>query len=206
MATLGWLVEFLLASYSITGGLMDGEGLQPSNEMLSLNDALTLKSAVFVLLKKHFRGHPAYLNFLETFHEISFLIEMGEEAGRIASKEQKPREWSSDQYGFIVRHRSACDSYYLSVCLALHYLGLDTPKNIQQTRDVLLTGGNHRLLGSGVQGVSSPHAETGTSTSHLCDDSQHEALQDSYGKDNPKLAAILEYIRLCGLKEAPLHP
>lgn len=38
--------------------------------LISINDAFLLESAIYWLLKRHLRAHPAYLQLLELFHEV----------------------------------------------------------------------------------------------------------------------------------------
>ena len=40
--------------------------------LVAVNDAFMLESAIFWLLKKYFRTHPSYVDFLELFHEVSW--------------------------------------------------------------------------------------------------------------------------------------
>ena len=39
--------------------------------MIAINDALMLESSIYILLKKHFKPEPYYVDLLELFHEVS---------------------------------------------------------------------------------------------------------------------------------------
>lgn len=39
--------------------------------LAAINDGLMLKTAVFYLIRKHFKGKHYYVNLLETFHDVS---------------------------------------------------------------------------------------------------------------------------------------
>ncbi len=41
---------------------------------IAVNDAFLLESAIYWLLKKHFRADPAYINLIELFHEVRAFI------------------------------------------------------------------------------------------------------------------------------------
>ena len=38
--------------------------------LIAINDAFLLESAIYWLLKKHFREHAAYVQLIELFHEV----------------------------------------------------------------------------------------------------------------------------------------
>jgi farnesyl diphosphate synthase len=42
--------------------------------LIAVNDAFLLESAIYWLLKKHFRADPSYINLVELFHEVRFFI------------------------------------------------------------------------------------------------------------------------------------
>jgi len=46
--------------------------------MVAINDAFMLESAIFHLLKLHFRAQPCYLDLIELFHDITYKTEMGQ--------------------------------------------------------------------------------------------------------------------------------
>lgn len=42
--------------------------------MIAINDSFMLESAIYYLLKKHFRQEPYYVDLLDLFHEVCYLI------------------------------------------------------------------------------------------------------------------------------------
>ena len=42
--------------------------------LIAINDAFILESAIYWLLKKHFRADPSYINLLELFHEVRLFV------------------------------------------------------------------------------------------------------------------------------------
>ncbi|OJJ39850.1 hypothetical protein ASPWEDRAFT_49718 [Aspergillus wentii DTO 134E9] len=88
LSVLGWLVEMLQVYVLFLDDIMDGSTtcrgqpcwyLRPEVGMNAINEACLLKSAIFILFKKHFGTYPSYLSMLESFQEIAFLSETGQE-------------------------------------------------------------------------------------------------------------------------------
>ncbi|BCR88467.1 farnesyl pyrophosphate synthetase [Aspergillus chevalieri] len=83
---LGWLVELFQAAYLVWDDIMDGSEYRRGRPcwykgegvgLTAINDACMLKSCIFMLLRRHFRGHPEYAAFVELFHEAAFRTELG---------------------------------------------------------------------------------------------------------------------------------
>ncbi|RMZ91497.1 hypothetical protein DV736_g1270, partial [Chaetothyriales sp. CBS 134916] len=153
-ATLGWLTELLQAFFLVADDIMDssitrrGEPCwyrQPGVGMVAINDAFMLESAIYLILKKHFRQHPAYLDFIELFHEVSWQTELGQQCDLITAPEDDVdlANFSMDKYSFIVIYKTAYYSFYLPVALALHYLGLASAGNLKQVHDILIPMGEY---------------------------------------------------------------
>ncbi|OJZ86888.1 hypothetical protein ASPFODRAFT_188646 [Aspergillus luchuensis CBS 106.47] len=147
LCILGWLVETLQAYLLMHDDIMDNSSTRrgkpcwyrrASVGMKAVNDGDILKSSIFFLLKLHFPKHPAYLKMMETFHEVAFMSEIGQECDGIASDERRIEEWTMAEYENLCNLKAGHYTFYLSVLLALQYLQLDTPLNVQQIRDVLI--------------------------------------------------------------------
>lgn len=151
---LGWLTEFLQAFFLVSDDIMDssitrrGEPCwyrQPGVGMIAINDAFMLESSIYLLLKKYFRSHPAYIDLVELFHEVTFQTELGQLCDLITAPEDHVdlNNFSMDKYTFIVIYKTAYYSFYLPVALALHYLRLATPSNLKQAHDILIPLGEY---------------------------------------------------------------
>ena len=46
--------------------------------LIAINDAFILESAIYWLLKKHFRADKSYINLVELFHEVRGTLEVSE--------------------------------------------------------------------------------------------------------------------------------
>lgn len=153
-AILGWMIELLQAFFLVSDDIMDASHtrrgqpcwyLQPDVGMIAINDAFMLEGAIYILLKKHFRQHPAYIDFLEIFHEVTFQTECGQECDLITAPEDKVdlSQFSMQKYIFIVQYKTAFYSFYLPVALALMYCGKASKQNLQQAKDVLIPMGEY---------------------------------------------------------------
>jgi farnesyl diphosphate synthase len=148
-ATLGWLIELLQAMFLVLDDIMDASQtrrgqpcwyLQPDVGMIAVNDAPMIESAIYLLLKKHFRAHPAYIDIVETFHEVAFQIEVGQTYDMLVAKEGL-ENFNEDRYDRIVVYKTAYYSFYLPVALALFYTNRATPRNLDQARRILVPMG-----------------------------------------------------------------
>lgn len=154
LSTLGWLTELLQAFFLVSDDIMDGSITrrgqpcwyrQDGVGLVAINDAFMLESGIYVILKKHFRSHPAYVDLLELFHEITWQTELGQLCDLITAPEDNVNldNFSMDKYMFIVTYKTAYYSFYLPVALALHYFQLATPENLQVSHDILIPLGQY---------------------------------------------------------------
>jgi len=113
--------------------------------MIAINDAFMLESSIYYILKKHFKSHPAYIDLVELFHDITFQTEFGQLCDLITAPEDQVdlNNFSMEKYTFIVIYKTAYYSFYLPVALALHYLQLATPSNLKQAHDILIPLGEY---------------------------------------------------------------
>jgi farnesyl diphosphate synthase len=154
LALLGWFTELLQSFFLVSDDIMDSSITrrgqpcwyrQEGVGMIAINDAFMLESAIYVILKKHFRSHPAYVDLIELFHETTYQTELGQLCDLITAPEDKVDldNFSMEKYTFIVKYKTAYYSFYLPVTLALHYLQLATPKNLKQCEDILIPLGEY---------------------------------------------------------------
>lgn len=153
-ATLGWMTELLQAFFLVSDDMMDGSITRRGKPcwyreegvgMIAINDAFLLESAIYTLLKKHFRSHPAYVDLLELFHETTYQTEIGQLTDLLTAPEDKVNlnNFSMEKYRFIVVYKTAYYSFYLPVALALHQLNIGTPENLKQAEDILIPMGEY---------------------------------------------------------------
>lgn len=153
-ASLGWMIELLQAFFLVSDDIMDSSKtrrgspcwyLMPNVGMIAINDAFLLESAIYVLLKKHFRKEACYVDLLELFHEVTFQTELGQSCDLLTAPEDHVDldNFSIEKFTFIVIFKTAYYSFYLPVALALHFCGLATEKNLKQAHDILIPMGEY---------------------------------------------------------------
>jgi farnesyl diphosphate synthase len=219
LTTLGWLTELLQAFFLVSDDIMDssitrrGEPCwyrQSGVGMIAINDAFMLESAIYLILKKHFRSHPAYLDLIELFHEVSWQTELGQLCDLITAPEDNVdlNNFSMQKYTFIVIYKTAYYSFYLPVALALYYLRLATPQNLKQAHDILIPLGEYfQIQDDYLDAFGDPAVigKIGTDIKDnkcgwlinqalsICTPEQRKLLDENYGqKDDAKEARVKE--------------
>ncbi|KAK4137665.1 putative farnesyl pyrophosphate protein, partial [Trichocladium antarcticum] len=153
-ATLGWMTELLQAFFLVSDDIMDSSITRRGKPcwyrtegvgMIAINDAFMLESAIYTLLKKYFRDHPRYVDFLELFHEVTYQTEIGQLCDLLTAPEDTVDldNFSMDKYQFIVVYKTAYYSFYLPVALSLLMLDIATPANLRQAEAILIPLGEY---------------------------------------------------------------
>jgi farnesyl diphosphate synthase len=227
-ATLGWLTELLQAFFLVSDDIMDGSITrrgepcwykQPEVGMIAINDAFMLESAIYLILKKRFRSHPAYLDLIELFHEVTWQTELGQLCDLITAPEDNVdlNNFSMEKYTFIVIYKTAYYSFYLPVAMALHYLQLATPELLKQAHDILIPMGEYFQIQDDyldAYGDPSVIGKIGTDIKDnkcgwlinqallIVTPDQRKLLDDNYGqKDDAKEAKVKELYKNLNLEQ-----
>ncbi|KAK9476351.1 isoprenoid synthase domain-containing protein [Lipomyces japonicus] len=151
---LGWSIELLQAFFLVSDDIMDNSKtrrgqpcwyLVPKVGMIAINDAFMLETAIYVLLKKHFRNEAYYVDLLELFHEVTFQTELGQLLDLITAPEDAIdlSKFSLEKHSFIVIYKTAYYSFYLPVVLAMYLAGINSPEDLKQAHDVLIPLGEY---------------------------------------------------------------
>ncbi|EEH36861.1 farnesyl pyrophosphate synthetase [Paracoccidioides lutzii Pb01] len=215
LCTLGWLTELLQAFFLVSDDMMDGSHTRrgkpcwhrrPGVNLIAINDSFMLESSIYVILKKHFRFHPAYVDFLELFHEVSFQTELGQLCDLLTAPEDNVNldNFNMDKFNFIVIYKTAYYSFYLPVALALHYLQLATPGNLRQAHDILIPLGQYFQAQDDYLDVFGKPEQIGKVGTDIqdnkcswvinqalkrCSPEQRKVLDESYGRKDATLEA-----------------
>ncbi|KAG9255430.1 farnesyl pyrophosphate synthetase [Emericellopsis atlantica] len=227
-ATLGWMTELLQAFFLVSDDIMDGSltrrgqpcwYLKPGVGMVAINDAFLLESAIYTLLKKYFRDHPAYVDLIELFHETTYQTELGQLCDLLTAPEDKVNldNFSMEKYRFIVIYKTAYYSFYLPVALALHFLNLATPETLKQAENILIPLGEYFQIQDDFLdnfGLPEHIGKIGTDIKdnkcswlvnqalELATPEQRQILEQNYGqKDDAKEATIKTLYDDMGLKK-----
>jgi farnesyl diphosphate synthase len=215
LALLGWFTELLQAFFLVSDDIMDSSITrrgqpcwyrQEGVGMVAINDAFLLEGSIYIILKKYFRSHPAYIDIVELFHDTTFQTELGQLCDLITAPEDKVDldNFSMEKYTFIVKYKTAYYSFYLPVTLALHYLQLATPKNLKQSEDILISLGEYfQIQDDYLDGFGSPETigKIGTDIQdnkcswlinhalQIVTPEQRKLLDEAYGRKDAALEA-----------------
>ncbi|KAF0267039.1 hypothetical protein FOG48_03882 [Hanseniaspora uvarum] len=154
VALLGWCIELLQAYFLVADDMMDKSitrrgqpcwyKVENVNE-IAINDAFMLEGAIYMLLKKHFKGDECYVDLLELFHEVTFQTELGQLLDLITAPEDHVdlSKFSLEKHSFIVIYKTAYYSFYLPVVLAMYVAGIKSEADLKQAHDVLIPLGEY---------------------------------------------------------------
>ncbi|KAI3616694.1 farnesyl pyrophosphate synthetase [Moniliophthora roreri] len=137
-AVLGWGVELLQAFFLVSDDLMDSSVTRRGQPcwyrvehphkvgLISINDSFMLESAIYYLLKKHFKKESYYVDLLDLFHEVTYQTEMGQLIDLITAPEDSVdlNRFSLKKHSLIVIYKTAYYSFYLPVALAMYMCGV----------------------------------------------------------------------------------
>ncbi|RDA89003.1 hypothetical protein CP532_0604 [Ophiocordyceps camponoti-leonardi (nom. inval.)] len=146
-AALGWILELMHGHMLMLDDIMDksmnrrgkpcwyrveGVGLS------AINDSMTIKSAVYYLVKEFFRFHPLYADIMEAFHEAQFKTEMGQHSDLLTSPQEVVNldKFTADKYRLIAINKTGY-SFFLPVALSLYYFDIATARNLKQTDEIV---------------------------------------------------------------------
>ncbi|KAL8828670.1 MAG: hypothetical protein Q9170_006501 [Blastenia crenularia] len=213
-STLGWMTELLQACFLVSDDIMDGSHTRrgqpcwynaPKVGLIAINDAFMLENAIFILLRKHFKAHPQYVEFLELFHTTTFQTEMGQLCDLITAPQDKVDldQFSMQKHSFIVTYKTAYYSFYLPVTTALHYLSLATPKNLKQADEILIPLGEYFQVQDDYLDVYGAPEVIGKTGTDIQDNKCSWVINKALEKANPEQRKVLDecYGRKDGEKE-----
>ncbi|KAG5650736.1 hypothetical protein H0H81_011220 [Sphagnurus paluster] len=122
------------AAPAYTGASITSQGFKhPAVGMIAINDAFMLSSAIFYLLKSHFRSLPCYIDLVELFHDITYKTEMGQLVDLVTAPEGVVdlARFSLERHRTIVIYKTAYYSFHLPVALAMHLSNIPEAYNVQ---------------------------------------------------------------------------
>ncbi|KAL1110570.1 hypothetical protein AAG570_008098 [Ranatra chinensis] len=219
---LGWCVEMLQAFFIMTDDVMDKSLTrrgrpcwykQPDVGFRAINDAVTIESCIYVLLRKHFADKPYYVKLIDLFHEITLKTEIGQTLDSI--QEKKIDKFTMDRYNAIVKYKTAYYSFHLPVALAMHMAGVEDIEKHRQAKAILLEMGHFFQVQDDYMDVFGEEGVTGKAGTDIQDGKctwlavvalqrstaeQRKILMDCYGHDDKeKVVAVRQLYLQLGL-------
>ncbi|RYY33193.1 polyprenyl synthetase family protein, partial [archaeon] len=120
----------------------------PKVGLIAINDCLLLQAHMLKFIKVYFDKHPAYVQLLELFNEVTWQTELGQ---MLDLTTQPPPEvgpidlerFTLERYKSIVKYKTAYYSFYLPVACGLILAGLATESVLRQSEDILVAMGEY---------------------------------------------------------------
>ncbi|KAI8928307.1 isoprenoid synthase domain-containing protein [Entophlyctis helioformis] len=141
---LGWCIELLQAFFLIADDIMDGSITRRGSPCWYRQEGVGM-SVIYQLLKKYFKKHAAYGDFLELFHEVTYQTELGQLMDLITAPEGDVdlSRFSIEKHAYIVEYKTAYYSFYLPIALAMRLAGITDESAYAQAQAVLLPLGEY---------------------------------------------------------------
>jgi len=112
-----------------------------SNRYIAINDAVTIESLVYQILKRHFSYNTTlYVQLLDLMMETTLQTELGQLSDTLCDVLKLP-DLTPERWQLIVQYKTSYYSFYLSVAFAMVVAGVKDPKAYNAARDVLVTMG-----------------------------------------------------------------
>ncbi|KAJ3323414.1 hypothetical protein HDV06_001934 [Boothiomyces sp. JEL0866] len=179
--------------------------------MIAINDSFIIESAIYKLLKRYFKSHPAYVEFLELFHETTFQTELGQLMDLITAPEGDVdlSRFSIEKHAYIVEYKTAYYSFYLPIALAMRYAGVTDESAYDQAKKVLLALGEYFQVQDDYldcYGLPEVIGKIGTDIEDnkcgwlivqalsLANKAQREILDNNYGQKDPAKVALVKQV------------
>lgn len=150
---LGWCIEWLQAFFLVADDLMDSSVTRRGHPCwyrlegvgtIAVNDSFLIESAIYKILKKHFRSKPYYVDLLELMHETTWQTELGQLLDLITAPEDSCdlSKFSIEKHACIVKYKTAFYSFYLPVAMAMLMAGVDDEQAYKDAKVILLQMGD----------------------------------------------------------------
>ncbi|KAF9516978.1 hypothetical protein BS47DRAFT_1291725 [Hydnum rufescens UP504] len=149
-AILGWSIELLQAYFLVADDIMDASITRHGQPCwyhvegvnnIAINDACMLESALYRLLKRHFRKESYYTDLLELFLDSTYRTEIGQLIDLVTG----PKDRVDLSKFSIERHLVYKTAYfsYLPVALAMHFHGITNPEQFALAQKIIIPLGEY---------------------------------------------------------------
>ncbi|XP_012541545.2 farnesyl pyrophosphate synthase isoform X2 [Monomorium pharaonis] len=150
---LAWCIEMTLVYLTLIDDIMDQSSFrrgQPcwyrynNNGLMAINDGFLLESAMYYIIKKHFKRKECYINLVETFQDINFKLQLSQCLDMYACNKKLNDLVNLDLFT-MNRYRSlAIYKGCLMIApirIAMHFAGIKDPEMFNESETILLDMG-----------------------------------------------------------------
>ncbi|XP_011875172.1 PREDICTED: farnesyl pyrophosphate synthase-like [Vollenhovia emeryi] len=151
---LAWCLELMQAYFIILDDIVDKSLFRRGQpcwyryndiNLAAVNDGLILESAIYYLIRKHFKGNDYYVNLLETFQDIAFKTTIGQCLDLLSTNfGKKPNLdlFTMNRYNSIVMYKSSYYTFLLPITAAMQLAGIKDSEMFRQAKTILLEMGH----------------------------------------------------------------
>jgi farnesyl diphosphate synthase len=211
---LAWCYEIvvntLLAEDDVINDINERDGrpswpVKSGLGILGLNDIAFVQTGIFIVLKKHFTGHPDYKNILTTFNEALFYARTGNIMETIPSVMELDLEKCNEEYYTECKRYKISASSTLGMKLLCILVGIKDEKILEKIQAISNKGGYMMQMVKEVNDVYGNKAEGKTiregkftwlllKALEKANEQQKKVLKDCYGKNDPDMIASVKEI------------
>eukprot|EP00195_Chlamydomonas_chlamydogama_P012902 CAMPEP_0202897368 /NCGR_PEP_ID=MMETSP1392-20130828/6140_1 /ASSEMBLY_ACC=CAM_ASM_000868 /TAXON_ID=225041 /ORGANISM="Chlamydomonas chlamydogama, Strain SAG 11-48b" /LENGTH=359 /DNA_ID=CAMNT_0049582977 /DNA_START=181 /DNA_END=1260 /DNA_ORIENTATION=+ len=219
---LGWCIEWLQAFFLVADDIMDGSITrrgqpcwykQPKVGLIACNDFILLECCIYRIIKKHFADHPAYVQIMDLFHEVTFQTSHGQQLDLITAPigNVDLSKYTLDTYMRIVTYKTAYYSFYLPVACGMLLANIKDPQAFKVAEKILVEMGQYFQIQDDyldcygdpeVIGKIGTDIEDSKCSWLICTalkiatDEQKETIKANYGRHDPACVAVIKKIYL----------
>jgi len=113
---------------------------KPGVGHIAINDAVTIETLVYKILKRHFAQEPCYLQLVDLMQETTFQTELGQLLDTMCDNLDL-QDFNIERWTAIVTYKTAFYSFYLSVAFAMVYAGITDQAAYDSAREILIKMG-----------------------------------------------------------------
>ncbi len=151
LAVLGWAIEWLQAWLLVADDIMDSSVTRRGQPCwyktlgeawyIAINDAVTIESLVYKIIKKHFSYDASkLLPLLDLMMETTLQTELGQLSDTLCDVLDLP-DLTPERWELIVKYKTSFYSFYLSVAFAMVMGGVKDPNAYNAAREILVIMG-----------------------------------------------------------------
>lgn len=116
---------------------LDGVGIA------GFNDALMIENGLYLILKKYFGNHSAYIPIMDLFHDMALKTAMGHCLDTHSHRDGLNLDrFTMKRYNAIVRYKTSYYTFQMPVALAMYMAGIFDPELHRQAKHILLEIGH----------------------------------------------------------------
>ena len=224
---LGWVMELLQFAILTSDDIVDNDDWrrgrwswhkQPGVGRGALYDTFTAVFLALDYLKTRLHKHARYVAMVESINREMFLVQLYQSLDTTIATQGPGNVSTFSIHKFCENASGLCGYYYLPVALMLHYLGLDTPANLNSSKkittelaiyyqaqnDYLDLYGDREVGGKGGRDIRENKCSwLVVEAVKLCNDEQRAVLKAKYGHpDMESVEEVKQIFAALNLQEA----